>query len=260
MVKRRPRLRVTEYPGIVEGLRQQAAVHEAYEDVWTSVREQLETGDPALWWVTDAMSRLAHDYAPDLPPWTFEAVRPSPTGMLIWEGSAGSEIPERSHLTAMGLWWGAHCGDTIIVPLARATGPLARVPGVLAFGTPMLAPDEDDAGKLWTMFGTTLILAQTPTVGRHRPFTGRRVGPRAPAPATITQVTLRETPRHGSAREDKEDTAWTLTRQHLVRGHWKQQPYGPEQAQRKPIFVPPYVRGPEDGGIQKTTRVHVWRR
>jgi hypothetical protein len=38
-----------------------------------------------------------------------------------------------------------------------------------------------------------------------------------------------------------------LTVQSLIRGHWKMQAHGPELSLRKPIFIEPYWRGPEDG-------------
>lgn len=37
--------------------------------------------------------------------------------------------------------------------------------------------------------------------------------------------------------------------QHLVKGHWKLQPYGPGNSQRKLIWIQPYWRGPEDAPI-----------
>lgn len=37
--------------------------------------------------------------------------------------------------------------------------------------------------------------------------------------------------------------------QHVVKGHWKLQPYGPGNSQRKLIWVQPYWRGPEDAPI-----------
>lgn len=38
---------------------------------------------------------------------------------------------------------------------------------------------------------------------------------------------------------------WKVRVQHVVRGHWKQQPHGPERSLRKRISVEPYWRGPE---------------
>ena len=41
--------------------------------------------------------------------------------------------------------------------------------------------------------------------------------------------------------------AWKLRSQCVVRGHFKNQAYGPERSLRKEIWVEPYKRGPEEG-------------
>ncbi len=38
---------------------------------------------------------------------------------------------------------------------------------------------------------------------------------------------------------------WSLRLKHVVRGHWKLQPYGSHLGHRKRIWVEPYIRGPE---------------
>ena len=38
---------------------------------------------------------------------------------------------------------------------------------------------------------------------------------------------------------------WKLRMQHVVRGHWKMQAYGPKHSLRKRLWVEPYMRGPE---------------
>lgn len=43
------------------------------------------------------------------------------------------------------------------------------------------------------------------------------------------------------------------TKQVLVRGHWKRQPYGPRHSLRKRIWLEPFWRGPEDGLISSRT-------
>ena len=44
-----------------------------------------------------------------------------------------------------------------------------------------------------------------------------------------------------------------------VGGHWRQQACGPNHSQRKPIYVAPYIKGPEDKPLS-SERVNVWRR
>lgn len=44
----------------------------------------------------------------------------------------------------------------------------------------------------------------------------------------------------------------------MVRGHWRLQPHGPERSLRKPIWIDPYVKGPEDKPLD--VRETIWRR
>lgn len=47
----------------------------------------------------------------------------------------------------------------------------------------------------------------------------------------------------------------TLSMQHLVRGHWKRQPVGPERLDRKWIHIEPYWRGDENAPLPLRTHV-----
>jgi hypothetical protein len=47
------------------------------------------------------------------------------------------------------------------------------------------------------------------------------------------------------------------SRRWMVRGHWRLQPYGPERALRRPVWIDPYVKGPEDKPLD--VRPTIWR-
>jgi hypothetical protein len=42
---------------------------------------------------------------------------------------------------------------------------------------------------------------------------------------------------------------WQLRSRHIVRGHWKSQPYGPGRSLRKQVRIEPYWRGPEGSDV-----------
>jgi hypothetical protein len=46
----------------------------------------------------------------------------------------------------------------------------------------------------------------------------------------------------------------------VVSGHWRQQPVGPERAQRRQTWIAAYVKGPDGAPLLKRERVNVWRR
>ncbi len=41
----------------------------------------------------------------------------------------------------------------------------------------------------------------------------------------------------------------------MVRGHWRKQPYGPKRGLVKPIWISPYVKGPDDKPVKINTRL-----
>jgi len=47
------------------------------------------------------------------------------------------------------------------------------------------------------------------------------------------------------------------SRRWMVRGHWRLQAYGPRRTLRKPLWIDPYVKGPEDKPLD--VRPTVWR-
>jgi hypothetical protein len=59
----------------------------------------------------------------------------------------------------------------------------------------------------------------------------------------VRVVTLRRQSREGAASGDGEHVEWSC--QWIVRGHWRQQFY-PGTGERRPLFILPYVKGPED--------------
>jgi hypothetical protein len=53
----------------------------------------------------------------------------------------------------------------------------------------------------------------------------------------------------------EEDGGRAYTVRWMVRGHWRQQPYGPQRALRRPVWINPHVKGPADAPLTHTERV-----
>lgn len=65
----------------------------------------------------------------------------------------------------------------------------------------------------------------------------------------IRVVQLRRTANQNASREhSNEAVEWSC--QWVVRGHWRQQACGPNHSERRPVFVLPYVKGPEDAPLK----------
>lgn len=59
--------------------------------------------------------------------------------------------------------------------------------------------------------------------------------------STVRVVRL---PRRASHGDGTRDVDWH--HRWIVRGHWRQQPWGPERKRVRPVWIAPYVKGPED--------------
>lgn len=46
----------------------------------------------------------------------------------------------------------------------------------------------------------------------------------------------------------------------VVRGHWRQQACGPGREQRRPTWIMPHLKGPDDAPLMPSEHVQVWRR
>lgn len=83
--------------------------------------------------------------------------------------------------------------------------------------------------------------------GRDKP--GRAIGPPLP-PAWILgqdiklEPELRAAATQSARPKGQQRAEWSLQSQHVVRGHWKMQPYGPGRSLQKRIRIEPYWRGP----------------
>lgn len=72
----------------------------------------------------------------------------------------------------------------------------------------------------------------------------------------VRVIALRNIPRaHVDGPEDRE---WL--HRWIVRGHWRRQPCGPGRQERRPIWIEPHIKGPEDAPLLGGEKVYAWRR
>lgn len=62
------------------------------------------------------------------------------------------------------------------------------------------------------------------------------------------------------ATEDSDDAGRTYTHRWMVRGHWRNQPHGPNRSKRSVRWIPSYIKGPAGKPLRETERVWAWRR
>lgn len=306
MSKRKPpRLRLLDMPQLIDSIavdiRNLPEAARAMSEVPSEAKEALEMlsvesveasyaaqiralDDAQLWWISESMALLAQAASHDIPDWDFEAVRPAPSGVIIWEGSTGirEEITgfpyaDSGGAIVQGLFWWTEAGATVVGTLIRAADSSIPTPSQgLSVGVWSWMPNETEGTTIFDAFwklpgvqrlhallGATLILAQQPTiVTRHTRVGGQRMlAARPHLPVTVTQVVLRESVKDAArAQVAESESKWHLKTRFLVRGHWREQPVGPGRELRRPTYIAPYIKGPDDAPLNLTREVNVWRR
>ena len=254
-----------------------------------SLARHLRQAD--LYWITRDMGRVMLDASGDLPDWTPSEAIPARAGIMCFAeplpptevggtpahawgpGPDGEPVPPSAPLS--GIAWATTGPQIQLYLLTRTEDLLSAVPSILVPPTvplwvsaeldPLPAlhavrPADGEAAAFLSMLGAAWILMQQPTVADQRP-----VGPSIKAARRrnsdhqdVTLIDLRR------LEHKTTDTAEPVSRQYqhrwLVRGHWRQQAYGPERSLRKPVWVPSHIKGPADAPLKERPHVHVWRR
>lgn len=222
-----------------------------------------------LWWVSRDMATLAVDTAqagglPDVDP-------PSPTGFIAFAGSLPLELSEGMppiaavHWIIDGCRQGPDGRSWLIRPLLYTADrtacagepdlPLAPISAAPTTGLPQTLGDILLA--VWA-------LSQEPRICQARPA---QPSPRDSLPASlrpeakkVKMLILRENLHRPGAQAEPGETTREYTHRWIVRGFWRDQPYGENHALRRRQWIPPYVKGPADKPLIAKETVRIWRR
>lgn len=228
-----------------------------------------------LWWVTGDMTTLAVDTAEDTVGFDGRTDVPEQplSGFIVWDGGLPIRVedaripdPEGVRITAAywratdrGVMFETYSGDP---RLERFDGgvrtPLHRVDGAR-----MTAERRRFLSRVVV---ATLALASQPAIGAvrdgswsgdDRPRAVGRAMEGRPSP-DVKYVYLRET------RPEDDDGGGASGRMYscrwIVRGFYRQQPYGPDRSLRRRQWIPPHVAGPSDKPLRVKSTVYIWRR
>ncbi|QNJ89911.1 hypothetical protein HZU40_00115 (plasmid) [Mycolicibacterium fluoranthenivorans] len=245
-----------------------------------------------MFWVARDMVDVALHAALTLPEWTPAIAAPAPNGLLCWARPAGSVPygPKQTSTTDVpwdSVWWWIRPGGMMqLVTASRFTKqrdliaqfqvstPLWAANTIVidpkearteeANGTEDSHPFVSVVGAAWLLMAQANV-AETRTIGSQpqpQPRTTRTDMP-APAPrepSTVTIVELRQKPAAREREPDPAAAGRTYTHRWPVEGYWRQQPYGPNNSQRKPKYITDHVKGPEGAPLIRKDRVHVLRK
>lgn len=146
------------------------------------------------------------------------------------------------------------------IPLGRSdwpfTFPLGKpVQEISEKYTQSTVEDRQFIAAMWTLVATASI-AQVEKPRVARPVEKR--SSRAGVPSAVRVVKLREIPNHSEGPAESRPVNWS--HRWVVNAHPKMQPCGPGRAQRRLIFVGPYIKGPSDKPLVLKETVKAWVR
>lgn len=250
---------------------------------WTAER----LGNATLFWASHEMAALALDAALDVPEWDGTRLI-APAGLACFSKPLPGPKPRTFNLPGGRTWQGnppvwaiawlpAPGGGTMIQLLGRLSdypsgfvdvdGPLVEILSIL------IRPESDldatlspEARMSASLLMAMSVLMDTPTVAERSTIdsrTGKEPGAehrkRSIRPDRhVTLIDLR--PVRTVVTDRDEGTGRKLTVRFMVRGHWTHQVHGPGRAQRKLIYIAPYLKGPATAPLQASEKVMVWRR
>jgi hypothetical protein len=73
----------------------------------------------------------------------------------------------------------------------------------------------------------------------------------------IKIINLRKPENHDSSDSDSQEMNWS--HRWIVDGHWRQQPYGQGRSQTRPVWIAPYIKGPESKPLVVKETVKIMR-
>lgn len=121
-----------------------------------------------------------------------------------------------------------------------------------------LLSHREDRQRMAAMWLLTSQEGIADTVADHGSRQERRRAERAGEPEPTVRVVNVKTGRAEGSERTEHDERRHLTVRFLVSGHWRRQYYRSDGS-RRPIWIHPHWRGPEDGPISDVTKVKVWK-
>jgi hypothetical protein len=221
-----------------------------------------------LYWIDNSFTELAEHAAFQMPAVTAsKELAPCDDGLLVWNRSA---TPHK--ITAV-TW--AIRDSTIHAVVYRAIGsgladqPLQQLRSDVGWLAPMrtfqlqhqqlITDPHDDRSAI--LLATWLLIAQKATEDLPADIdkTTRKKYARSQRPLPDVRIVRIRThsQRDDTTKITGTGGSRTYTSRVWVTGHWRNQAYGPGRTLRRPIYIHPFLRGPEDAPIKLSTTVRI---
>lgn len=234
----------------------------------TKTRAEIATGldRSHLYWIDNDFTELADHAAAQLPdtPISRDAL-PSTDGLLIWAR------PLRPRQLAAASWTATNNGLHLVHYRTIGAGlqprPLQRLREQVGWLAPMsttrlgeqetIGNDHPSAALVATWLLITQKAAEVATARPDRAVARAYARMNRPTPEVrIVRIRGRHLPS-AQGPSTSGDPQGSQTRRFWVSGHWRNQAHGPRRSLRRPVYIHPFLKGPDDAPIALSTTVRM---
>ena len=251
--------------------------------VYRAQRQRAGGGDLAaaeaaeqatLYWATAGQTRLAAAAARTLPEWSAGEAIPCPHGLMLFEEPIATvprhhAEPNTPTVPVDGIMWSRQDSHLLAWWMSRSARHLSPeyrpfFGGHAVWPLNYFIVNIDDAGhaevldaggqyarellqvlgSLWLLIGQERVSTTTQVETPHSPNTDGAGTPGVPEAESVIVIDVhRAQPAASEAAPGREQPVYR--HRWWVEGHWRQQACGPNHSERRPIFIPPHVKGPD---------------
>ncbi|MER7457316.1 hypothetical protein [Micromonospora sp. NPDC126480] len=233
------------------------------------VRQQIADGldRSRMYWIDDDFTDLGEYAAEKLPDVAVgRNLTPSTDGLLVWSRPVTRRQITAASWTVTGDGWHLVTYRTIGGGLHGT--PLQRLREQVGWLAPMhaghvheqhLLPGGHPAATLvaaWLLIGQQAAQITTADLDKAVRKTYARTNRPAPEVRVVRIRAGRDT-TPPSRRSTPAGPERPTNNRFWVSGHWRNQPYGPGRTLRRPVYINPFLRGPDDAPIKLSTTVRM---
>lgn len=235
----------------------------------TETRQEVAAGlDRAgLFWIDDDFTDLAEYAAEKLPDVTINRdLMPSTDGMLVWSRPVTPrQITAASWTTTSDGWRlinyrtiGGGLDGTPLQRLREQVGWLAPMSTIQVHDQHLLHGEHPAAALVATWLLVAQQAANVTTAEVDKAVRKSYARANRPTPEVrIVRIGANRGTRPSPERSASGDPERPQSSRFWVSGHWRNQAYGPRRALRRPIYISPFLRGPDDAPIRLSTTVRM---
>ncbi len=221
-----------------------------------------------LYWIDHSFTELAEHAASHMPAvTTSRGLAPGDDGLLLWSHSttarriAAASWTTRDDTVHVVIYRAIGTGldDTAMQHLRDEVGWLAPMRTIWLHHEQLIDDAHDHSTAI--LLATWLLVAQkaaeTIPADVHKAIRKRYTRANRPLPDVRIVRIRAHTQPDDTTNTAATGTGRTYTSRVWVTGHWRNQAYGKDRALRRPVYIHPFLRGPEDAPIKLSTTVRI---